>query len=77
MKRFHDVHVYPASEGRGWRVDQGRRTLSTHRLQSTAVKAGKRRARRVHVELLTHGRDGQVRVKDSYGRDSLKPDGER
>jgi hypothetical protein len=77
MKRFHDVHVYPSAKGRGWRVAQGRRTLSAHRLQSTALRAAKRRARRDHVELLTHGRDGRVRVKDSYGRDSQKPDSHR
>lgn len=60
------MHVVP-EPGRGWKVRQGRRTLSHHRTQGNAVRAAKREARRDLVELVTHGRTGRIRSKDSYG----------
>lgn len=76
MIGHHDVHVYPTGDGR-WGVGQGGELLSSHLSQATAVKAGRRRARVEHVELVVHGRDGRVRAKDSYGRESGRADTER
>ena len=74
MSRHHDVHVMADRKHEGWRVKQGRRTLSSHRKQSTAARAGKREARRDRVELVTHGRDGRIRSKDSYGNEGRRRD---
>jgi hypothetical protein len=41
------------------------------------VRAGRRTAKRDHVELVMHGRDGRIRSKDSYGIESTTPDTER
>lgn len=62
----HDVHVSNSS-ARVWRVSQGGHTLSTHRTQRAAVVKGRTEARRDGVDLVTHGRDGRIRSKDSYG----------
>jgi hypothetical protein len=75
MNKHHVVHVI-ANPVRGWNVAQNGRIISTHRTQATAVNAGRRRARRAQVDLVTHGRDGKIRSKDSYGNESLARDSE-
>jgi len=76
MIGHHDVHVFPTGDGR-WGVGQGGTRLSSHLSQATAIKAGRQRARVEHVELIVHGRDGRVRKKDSYGRESGRDDSGR
>ena len=75
-RRRRDVHVYPDAAGRGWDVSQGGRWLSRHRTQKVAIKAGKRHAQRWWCDLVTHGRDGKIRSKDSYGNESSVRDTE-
>jgi hypothetical protein len=41
------------------------------------MEAGRRVARRARVDLVTHGRDGRVRSKDSYGNEGSSMDSER
>ncbi|MGO4278188.1 DUF2188 domain-containing protein [Cupriavidus sp. KB_39] len=63
-----DIHVVPA--GDGWAVEAaggGKRT--TYETQEEAIKAGTERAQRDKVELLIHGRDGQIRERNSFGHD--------
>jgi hypothetical protein len=74
MARKHDVHVMPAATRGGWIVEHGRHRLSRHRTQRYAVKAGRLVARRAKVDLVTHGRDGRIRSKDSYGNETAAPD---
>jgi len=71
MAKKHDVHVTKTPGGARWRVSQGGETISTHSTQSTAIDVGRREAKRDRVELVTHGRDGKIRSKDSFGRDPL------
>jgi hypothetical protein len=73
MAKKHDVHVTKTPGGARWRVSQGGETISTHNTQSNAVDAARREAKRDRVELVTHGRDGKIRSKDSFGRDPLPP----
>jgi len=73
MARKHDVHVVKSVGGTSWRVSQGGSTVSHHRTQSNAVEAARREARRDGVGLVTHGRDGRIRSKDSFGSDPLPP----
>jgi hypothetical protein len=72
----HDVHVIADPERSRWKVEQGGRTVSNHRTQSNAVKAARRKAKRTRVDLVTHGRDGKIRSKDSYGNESPTRDSE-
>lgn len=66
----HDVHVVPIAHEVGWKVTRRGRLVSRHRTQRTAIRAGRRLATRMRVELVAHGRDGRFRSKDSYGRES-------
>ncbi|GJG97734.1 DUF2188 domain-containing protein [Cupriavidus pauculus] len=63
-----NIHVVPA--GDGWAVEVagggGRKVFGT---QEEAIEAGTERARRDKVELLIHGRDGQIRERNSFGHD--------
>jgi len=76
MRRHHDVHVSADSDLRRWKVTRHRRVMSRHRTQATAVRAAKREARRHRVDLVTHGRDGRIRSKDSYGNEGTTRDTE-
>ena len=75
MTKHHDVHVV-TNRPRRWKVTQGGRTLSHHRTQTGAVSAAKREARRDRVDLVTHGCDGRIRSKDSYGNEGPARDTE-
>ena len=75
MTRRRDVHVI-GNRVRSWKVTQGGRTLSNHRTQETALTAARRVARRHRVDLVTHGRNGRIRSKDSYGNESAARDTE-
>ena len=77
MARTRDVHVIPADTRGGWTVTHGHDRLSRHRTQRHAVKAGRVVARRAGVDLVTHGRDGQIRAKDSFGNEGSARDTER
>jgi hypothetical protein len=70
------VHVTPRSDGR-WNVtrDNAQRASSVHDTQATATNAARDTARREHTELFVHGRDGQIRSRDSYGNDPHPPRG--
>jgi uncharacterized protein DUF2188 len=75
MSKQHDVHV-TVNRLRRWKVTQGGRTLSNHLTQDTALSAARRVARRDRVELVTHGRNGRIRSKDSFGNESAAADTE-
>ena len=74
-RRTQHVHVFKDDESTNWVVSVGGRRLSRHRTQYVAVAAGHRAAKRHHVELVTHGRNGRIRKRDSYGPDSARQDG--
>nr|WP_315598611.1 DUF2188 domain-containing protein [uncultured Cupriavidus sp.] len=64
----NDIHVVPA--GKGWAVEapnSGKRTMFA--TQEEAIGAGTERAKHDKVELLIHGRDGQIRERNSFGHD--------
>jgi len=76
MTRRRDVHVIGNRVGSGWQVTKGGRTLSNHRTQGAALTAGRRVARRHRVDLVTHGRNGRIRSKDSFGNENAARDAE-
>jgi len=67
MSRKGDVHVVP-SDG-GWRVEvEGQsRASGTHETQRAAWQQAKQIAQRNHSEALLHGRNGQIRKRNTYG----------
>lgn len=70
-----NVHVTPR-DGR-WAVERedSRRASSLHDTQAEAEAAGRVTARREQVEFYLHGRNGQIRERDSYGDDPYPPRG--
>lgn len=69
MAKTKDIHVVPAGDD-GWAVEAvggGDRKVFT--TQEEAVQAGTARAKKDKVELLIHGRDGQIRERNSFGHD--------
>jgi hypothetical protein len=70
-----NVHIVPR-DGQ-WAVlrEGAQRDSSHHSMQSEAISAGRATAQREHVELLVHGRDGQIRDRDSHGHDPFPPRG--
>lgn len=68
-------HVVP--HGNGWAVRGAgnSRVTSTYDTQADAVARGREIAQNQHSELLIHGRNGQIRARDSYGNDPFPPKG--
>ncbi len=70
MIERHDIHVVP-EDGDGWLVRRGneRHPIGSFSTQDQAVREGRRVASEEEAELVVHGRDGQIRQKDSHGND--------
>lgn len=67
----NDVHVVPA--GDRWAVvADGGHGRETFRTQDEAIASGTEKAKQRQVELLIHGRDGQVRERNSFGNDPIR-----
>lgn len=73
MTRGKPVHVVP--QGGRWAVKRegNQRASSLHDTQAEAERAGRPVARTEQTEFYLHGRDGQIRQKDSCGNDPHPP----
>lgn len=67
--------VFVSPNGGGWKVTQGGQTISEHRKQQTAIDSGRREAKHDGAELNVQGRNGQIRIKNTYGSDPFPPKG--
>lgn len=74
-KKPGNVHVSKTENNR-WKVTQDGEKISTHGTQANAIERGKTEAQKDSVDLVTHGRDGKIRSKDSYGNETAKKDTE-
>lgn len=64
-----DVHV-SKNDGGGWKKTvAGEKIGNAHRTQQAAVDAAKTIAKQNQSDVVTHGRDGKIRSKDSFGND--------
>jgi hypothetical protein len=72
-----DAHVVKQKDGSGWDVKQGGQVQSSHRTQGAAIDKGIAIAKRDKVDVVTHGRDGKIRSKDSYGNETRRHDTEQ
>jgi len=68
-------HVVPAENGWGVRGEGNGRLTSVHGTQREAINAGREIAHNQHSELLIHRENGQIRERDSHGRDPHPPKG--
>ena len=68
-----NIHIVPTDTGWAVKREGQKQPISQHRTQENADKAGRPIARREGVEIVTHRPDGQIRDKDSFGRDPNPP----
>lgn len=68
-------HVTP--RGDQWAVQSagGQRATKLHDTQAQAIEHARSIAQNQGSELLIHGRNGQIRARDSYGNDPFPPEG--
>ena len=70
MPKKRSIHVsLNKGSGRKWKITQNSKVVSTHNTQKLAEQAGKSVAKKARAELVTHGEDGKIRSKDSFGND--------
>lgn len=68
-------HVVPHKDGWAVKPAGGEKPSSVHDTQRDAIDRGREVSRNQGSELLIHGRDGQIRERDSHGRDKFPPKG--
>ncbi len=69
-------HVTPHPDG-GWQVKPagGQRASGRYGTQAEAIDAAREHAQNQGSELIIHGKNGQIRARDSYGNDLYPPEG--
>jgi hypothetical protein len=70
-----DQHIVPHKNGWAVKGAGNDRATSVHTTQQQAIDSGRSIARNQQSELLVHGRNGQIRQRDSYGNDPFPPKG--
>ncbi len=73
MTRKRDIHVIPHSDGWATRKENTDRAGVVTDTQGEAIARAREQARREHVEVVIHRRDGTIRDSDSYGPDPFPP----
>lgn len=68
-------HVVPHDNGWAVRGAGSQRATSVHSTQQQAIDAGRTISQNQRSELLIHGRNGQIRARDSHGNDPYPPKG--
>jgi uncharacterized protein YdaT len=68
-------HVVPHSDGWAVRGEGNSKVTSVCSTQAEAIERAREIAQNQRSELLVHGRNGQIRERDSYGNDSYPPKG--
>jgi hypothetical protein len=68
-------HVVPADQGWGVRGEGNARLTGVFDTQAEAIKVSRGICQNQHSEQFIHGRDGQIRERNSYGSDPFPPRG--
>jgi len=68
-------HVVPHPDGWAVKGEGNRQATSVHQTQREAIEAARGIAINQHSEMLIHGRNGQIRGRNTYGDDPFPPSG--
>ena len=68
-------HVVPHAGGWAVQGAGNNRATSVHNTQAAAIDRARGIAQNNQSEILIHGRNGQIRERDSYGNDLFPPKG--
>lgn len=66
-------HVVPHLEGWAVKGEGNSKATIVTTTQQEAINAAREIAKNQQSELLIHGKDGQIRARDSYGNDPHPP----
>jgi Uncharacterized protein conserved in bacteria (DUF2188) len=70
-----NIHVVLRNGEWAVRREGAQRDSSHHDTQAAAIDAARQTAQRQGTELFIHGRNGQIRERDSHGHDPYPPKG--
>lgn len=68
-----NLHVVPNDDGWAARREGSQRVSKTFDTKKEATDWARDQAKKDHVELRIHNKDGQISDSDSYGRDPNPP----
>lgn len=68
-----DVHVVPHKAGWATKKEGSQRAGVVVDTQRAAIDRAREQAKREHVEVVIHRKDGAIRDSDSYGNDPNPP----
>lgn len=68
-------HVVPHDRGWALKGAGNERVTSVHETQALAIKAARQSAINQGSEMLIHGQNGQIRERNTYGKDPYPPKG--
>jgi len=66
-------HIVPHPDGWAVKGEGNTRATSVHKTQNEAIQAGRQIAKNQGAENVIHRPNGQIRDKDSYGKDPCPP----
>jgi uncharacterized protein YdaT len=72
-----DIHVVPHADGWATKKEGADRAGKVTDTQKEAIDAAREQAKREHVEVVIHRKDGSIRDSDSYGSDPNPPKDEK
>ena len=75
MMSKKNQHVVPHTEGWAVKGAGNRRATSVHETQREAIQSARSTAINQGSEMLIHGRNGQIRERNTYGKDPYPPKG--
>jgi len=73
MSKKRDIHVVPHVQGWATKKEGSQRAGSVSDSQKAAIERAREQAKREHVEVVIHRKDGTIRDSDSYGNDPNPP----
>mgnify|MGYP006292575693 CR=1 FL=1 len=68
-------HVVPHPEGWAVKGEGNKRATSVYNTQKEAINAAREIAITQESEMFIHGRNGQIRERNTYGKDPFPPEG--
>lgn len=68
-------HVVPHDKGWAVKTAGKSKASSVHATQKEAISQARSNAQNHHSEMLIHGKNGQIRERNSYGSDPYPPKG--
>lgn len=75
MSKGKNQHVVPHPNGWGVRGEGNGKVTRVTDTQREAIQIAREIAQNQQSELLIHGRNGQIRERDSFGNDPFPPKG--